>query len=107
MDVARDRPQDLPDFRKPPVAETVLSLQFEPVAGLTTAHLGLLWNRFREELPLIEELPPLPPTSERFGPPFGARVEVTFVQKPPVPRLWFLNESKTELVQVQPDRLIH
>lgn len=107
MSTVQGRPEDLPDFRKPPLAETVLSLQFEPIAGLTTAHLGLLWQRFRERLPLIEEQPPLPPVVEKFGPPAPAQVEVTVEEKPPVPRLWFLNQAKTELIQVQADRFIH
>lgn len=107
MDVIPGRPEDLPDFRKPPLAETVLSLQFEPIAGLTTAHLGLLWQRFREWLPFIEEQPPLPPILEKFEPPSLAQVEVTVEEKPPVPRLWLLNQDKTELIQVQADRFIH
>ncbi len=107
MSTVQGRPEDLPDFRKPPLAETVLSLQFEPIAGLTTAHLGLLWQRFRERLPFIEEQPPLPPVVEKFGTPSPAQVEVTVEEKPPVPRLWFLNQDKTELIQVQADRFIH
>lgn len=107
MSAVQGRPEDLPDFRKPPLVETVLSLQFEPIAGLTTAHLGLLWQRFREQLPLIEQQPPLPPVVEKFGPPAPALVEVTFEEKPPVPRLWFLNQDRTELIQVQADRFIH
>ena len=107
MALTRGRPEDVPDFRKPPLAETVLSLQFEPVSGLTTAHVGVLWERFREQLPLIEEHPPLPPVFEKFGPPSGAQVEVTVEEKPPAPRVCFLNPEKTELIQVQPDRFIH
>lgn len=102
-----ERPRDLPDFRKPPVVETVLSLQFEPIAELTTAHIGLLWQRFRGRLPLVEEHPPLPPVSEKFGPPSALQAEVTIEERPPIPRVWFLNDSKTELIQVQPDRFIH
>ena len=101
------RPKDLPDFRKPPVAETVLSLQFEPISGLTSPHLGLLWAKFRQQLPLIEEHPPLPPILENFAPPSPAQMEVTIEEKPPLPRVWFVNETKTELIQMQSDRFIH
>ncbi len=101
------RPKDLPDFRKPPVAETVLSLQFEPIAGLTTAHVGVLWQRFRQQLPLIEEHPPLPPVFEKFEPASPAQLEVTIEEKPPIPRVWFVDETKTELIQVQTNRFIH
>jgi len=107
MAVTPGRPADLPDFRKPPVTETVLSLQFEPLGGLTAAHLGLMWQRFRPQLPEVEEHPPLPPVFEKFEPPSPAQVEVTIEEKPPVPRLWFLNPPKTELIQIQVDRFIH
>ena len=101
------RPSDLPDFGKPPLAEVVLSLQFESLPGLTTAHVGLLWGRYRDRLAQIEERPPLPPASESFDPPSPPRVEVAFEDKPPAPRVWFVNEEKTELLQVQQDRFIH
>src|SRR5664280_2086175 len=101
------RPEDLPDFRKPPLAETVLSLQFEPLPGLTSAHLGMLWARFRSRFSVVEEHPPLPSVFERFGPPTPAQVEVSYEEKPPAPRLWFLNEAGSELIQVQTDRFVH
>ena len=107
MALSTGRPEDLPDFRKPPLAETVLSLQFEPLAGLTTAHVGLLWARFRKQFPMIEEHPPLPAVFEKFEPPSPPQVEVSFEEKPPAPRVWFLNEPGSELIQVQPDRFIH
>jgi uncharacterized protein (TIGR04255 family) len=107
MSLTTGRPEDLPDFRKPPLAETVLSLQFEPVAGMTTAHVGLLWERLRKQLPVIEEHPPLPAIFEKFEPPSPAQVEVTFEEKPPMPRVWFLNQARSELIQVQADRFIH
>lgn len=107
MALTTGRPEDLPNFRKPPLAETVLSLQFEPVVGLTTAHIGLLWNRLRKQLPVIEEHPPLPAMFEKFGLPLAPPVEITFEEKPPMPRVWFLNQAGSELIQVQADRFIH
>jgi uncharacterized protein (TIGR04255 family) len=89
--------------------EVALSVQFEPLAALRTAQLGILWNRFRDSYPRIEEHAPLEPAREEFGvrvpPQVGVRIE-TF-DTPPVPRLWFLNEPGTELIQIQPDRFIH
>lgn len=99
----------LPDFENPPLAEVALSVQFEPLTALRTPQIGLLWREFRDRFPLIEEHPPLEPMIERFGvkgsPIGGIRVEM--MQKPPLPRCWFLNESGTELVQVQQDRFSH
>src|SRR4051812_7153289 len=107
MSLTKNRPDDLPDFRKPPVAETVLSLQFDPIERLTTVHVGLLWQQFRDQFPLIEEHPPLRPTFEKFEPPSPVQVEVTVEDKLPAPRVWFLNRPKSELIQVQADRFIH
>ncbi len=89
------------------MAEVVLSLQFKSLSSLTTAHVGLLLRRYRDRLPLIQEHPPLASAAESFAPPAPPRVEVTFEDKPPAPRVWFVNEAKTELVQVQQDRFIH
>jgi uncharacterized protein (TIGR04255 family) len=101
------RPRDLPDFLKPPVVETALSLQFEPISGLASPHLGVLWARLRSEFPLIEEHAPLPPVFEKFDQPSPMEVEVTIEEKPPSPRVWFLDDAKTELIQVQSNRFIH
>ena len=103
------RPVGLPDFEDPPVVEVALSVQFERLEALKTAHLGVLWAEFRENFPKTEEQPPLDPVIEPFGvsipPRIGVRVE-TFLA-PPVPRIWFLNEAATELIQVQTDRFMH
>lgn len=87
MAVTTRRPKDLPDFRKPPLTETVLSLQFEPLPGMMSPHVGLLWQKFRKELPLIEHHAPLQPVLEKFGPPSPSPVEVTFEEQLPPPRI--------------------
>ncbi len=65
------------------------------------------WQKYRSRLPLIEEHPPLDPVLESFDPPKPPHVDIVFGNKPPVPRVWFLDEAKTELVQIQQDRFIH
>lgn len=101
------RKRDLPDFTNPPVIEVAISVQFERLTGLHTAHLGLLWNEFRNRFPRTEEHPPTNPVIENLGvfrPP-QLRVQVETVM--PVPRVWFLNEAGTELIQVQQDCFVH
>lgn len=102
-----NRPAGLPDFDRPPLVEVALSLQFEPLSKLTTAHIGLLWEKYRAHLPGIQEHPPLDPVLENFDPPRPPQVEIAFGNKPPMPRVWFLSEANAELVQVQNDRFIH
>src|SRR5438093_13754302 len=81
------RPVDLPDFRQPPLSEVVLSLQFDPLDRLKTPLIGILWNRFRERLPEIEEHPPLPQVVERFDGPVPAKVDVV-IELAAVLRQW-------------------
>jgi uncharacterized protein (TIGR04255 family) len=35
------------------------------------------------------------------------RINVQLLDRPPLPRCWFLNSSGTQLIQVQPDRFVH
>jgi uncharacterized protein (TIGR04255 family) len=101
-----DTPRGLPDFKNPPVTEVALSVQFEPLPALRTIHLGLLWVEFREHFPNLEEHPPRAPTIEEFEVIKPKKMEVQFQKEIPVLRCWFLNESGTELIQVQQDRFV-
>lgn len=99
-----------PDFTDPPVVEVVLGVQFEPIADLGTAQLGLVWQKFRQQgFSKTEDQPPLAPTVEQFGArrPFRVGVELELVDAPSIPRLWFLNQPETELIQIQRDRFMH
>jgi len=99
----------LPDFTDPPVIEVALSVQFNKILGLRTAQMGLLWSAWKDRFPKTEEHPPLESAVECFdegpGPAQGPRIVIS--QAPPVPRCWFLNNSGTELLQVQQDRFVH
>jgi uncharacterized protein (TIGR04255 family) len=98
-----------PEYDSPPVIEVVLSVQFEPLRDLKGVQLGLLWSKFREEFPRIEEHPPIAPMFESFEIPprekLGLHLEMSEI--PLFPRMWFLNASGTELIQVQQDRFVH
>lgn len=98
----------LPSFKKPPVVEVVLSLQFNTIGKLRVPELGLLSADFRKELPRSEEQATLPPAYERFGPetPQAPRVRIETFDTPPLPRIWLLSNDGSDLVQVQQDRFI-
>lgn len=100
------RPTGLPDFDSPPLIETVLSLQFEPIAGWTSAHAGRFWQSLGNKFATIEEQPPLPHIIERFGPPTPPTMEVKVEDRPPANRIWFLSSSKDQLLQLQADRFV-
>ncbi len=101
--------RSLPDFDNPPLTEVALSVQFEPLEQLRTPQIGLLWAEFRSRFPVTEEHAPLDPVVERFGVPrtAGPEVRLQMLESPPLPRVWFVNPTGTELVQVQKDRFIH
>jgi uncharacterized protein (TIGR04255 family) len=102
------RPSDLPDFDEPPVVETALSVQFEPLSEMRTAHLGLLWERYRSNFSKTEERPTLGRVLEQFPetPRTRLGLELQTYENPPVPRLWFITSRGNEMIQVQPDRFI-
>jgi uncharacterized protein (TIGR04255 family) len=94
---------DLPKFERPPVVEVSIGVQFRPLFGMRGLALAPLRERWRDQYPKVEEQPPLPPTIEGDS---AAMPQLLFNVAPLPTRYWFLNESGTQLVQIQPDRLI-
>jgi uncharacterized protein (TIGR04255 family) len=116
--VVVSRPADLPDFANPPLNEVVLGVQFDPPAGYQPIRAGEVWNLFSAEFPQVQELPPLPPNFETFGPQVslfglgGASGLSPIVGFGPMVgamhnRFWFVSESGEQLIQFQNDRLLH
>lgn len=101
----------LPEFDNPPVIEVALSAQFHPLTNFRAVHFGLLWEGFRKKgFRSVEEHGALDPVLETFESPstHTPAIEIKmFEDSPPLPRVWFLNEVGTELVQIQSDRFVH
>jgi uncharacterized protein (TIGR04255 family) len=97
-----------PEFKSPPVVETVLSVQFDPLPKLHAAHLGLLWDQYRQSFPVTEEKAALDPVREQFPEASSSRVGLRFetIDGPPPLRLWFISSNGDEMIQVQNDRFI-
>jgi uncharacterized protein (TIGR04255 family) len=107
---AKERPAGLPDFKTPPVTEVVLGMQFNSLEKLLSPHLGLIWESFKKDFPKIEEHAPIHPTFETFGPhpQFLPALNVSFsIGGGQMPRVFFVNEKNTQLIQVQRDRFVH
>jgi len=103
------RPADLPEFGVPPLTEVVLGAQFDVIPGFLTPYVGLIWQRFRSSFPFIEEHPPLPPVFETFGPnpQFLPGIGFQLMTGAEAARVFFINQARTELLQVQKDRFLH
>lgn len=89
-------PISLPSYKNPPVNEVVCGLRFETSNDLKIPHIGLLWDKFRTDYPIIQHTQPIA----------SAKGEITIDMSigSPLPRLWFINNSGDQLIQFQVDR---
>lgn len=87
------------------MVEVACSVQFEPIAELHAGRLALLWERYRDHYPRVEQQLPLPAMRERFeaAPQFSVSLQGLPFS---MPRLWFLTQEGTRLVQIQHDHFI-
>jgi uncharacterized protein (TIGR04255 family) len=53
-------------YKNPPVVETVLSVQFNPLPNFGAGQLGAYWNELGAEWPNVTEAPGVEPEYERF-----------------------------------------
>jgi uncharacterized protein (TIGR04255 family) len=96
----------LPKYQNPPVVETILSVQFEPIPKLRSAHLGAFWSVLGSDWPVTEDAPPLEPQFERFDAKWaelGMRFKLSSL---PQPRIQIRNAANDRMIQVQNGRFI-
>ena len=96
--------QNLPKYDNPPVIETVLGVEFEPLHLWQIPHFGLFWSKIRSDYQNFSVQPPLPQQVERFG---NERNTFTINLTPqPQPRCWFFDSTNSWLLQIQNSRFI-
>ncbi|MCH8010952.1 MAG: TIGR04255 family protein [Candidatus Marinimicrobia bacterium] len=86
----------LPSYKNPPVNEVICGMQFHAPSNLRIPHIGLLWDKFRADYPIIQHAAPVA----------SAKGEI-LIDKTigmPLPRVWFINKMDDQLVQFQMDR---
>ena len=106
-----ERPSNLPDFKKPPVTEVVLGVQFKTDKPLRSPHLGLYWQTIYEAFPDFSEQPPLSQQIEELDPSVSVvspevGIQIGMVRVPSL-RCWFVDPSGNKLIQLQSDRFLH
>lgn len=95
-----------PRFEKPPVAELVLGVQFNPLVSLNTVQVSAWRDRIKAEFPIIQEHPELPDLVE--VPELQVmKVRMQMVEGVPPRRFWFVNGAETELIQIQRNRFVY
>ncbi len=100
------RVKNLPKYKNPPVIELVCGVLFQPLQKFLTPHLGLLWEKFKEEYPNPRDIVPLPPVVETFESP-SSTPHSTWEEFPLFPRIWLERQDGTGLIQIQRDRFLH
>jgi len=97
---------ELPSFEAPPITEVVCGVQFKAIEDLSAPHLGLLWQSLQPLFPRYREMPPLPPAIEVFPLALQGAPQLRISTAPAFPRMWFMNEDESQIVQIQRDRLL-
>jgi uncharacterized protein (TIGR04255 family) len=87
----KDKSQSLPDYEKPPVVEVVCGIVFETIKAFKGHHLGLFWQKVRDEFPGCDH-------AARLG--FNPEVE-PFDLANYLPRAWFVSAKQNTLIQLQ------
>lgn len=83
-------------FAKPPVIEVMVGQVFVPRPDFLVPHFGILWSALRDRYPRCAHSQPI------FSEPEGFLLDASAAL---LPRVWFLTQDDTSIVQVQQDRL--
>jgi len=86
----------LPEFRKPPVIETALAVEFAPIPGWNAIHYGDVWQRFKSEYPKAE-IQHAPQSL------FAQGLDLT---NPPV-RCLLIDDKGNQLIQIRSGGFVH
>lgn len=97
----------LPEYENPPVIETVLSVQFNPLPNFSLLHYGLYWETIRGTYPKQSVKLPLEPIIETFGTQTDSTPSIGLeLRSSPEVRTWFIDQSESKLIQLQSNRFI-
>lgn len=94
----------LPSFKKPPVVETAVSVQFKPLSEFRNGHLGLFWRQIRKDFRNSRDAIPIEPQEEQFGSDVARRARLPSLRigaVRPAARLQMTSEDDHTMIQVQ------
>jgi uncharacterized protein (TIGR04255 family) len=86
----------LPSYRNPPVNEVVSGMRFAIPDKIRIPHIGILWDKFRKDYPVIQHAPPIATTK--------GQLLIDSKTGLPLQRVWFINKTDDQLIQFQFDR---
>lgn len=92
MHIMKTAGQSTIQYENPPIDEIVCGIRFESIERLRSGHYGILWQKFRDKFPIIEDHCRIGPVSSK---------DLENPKKTQLPRVWFIHRSENELIQVQ------
>jgi uncharacterized protein (TIGR04255 family) len=90
--MSKENSNRFPDYNNPPVSEVVCGLSFAKIEKFKSHHIGLFWQKVKDEFPLVEH-------AIRLG---YNPLETDL--KDYVPRVWFVRDEQNRLIQLQDDK---
>lgn len=109
--IAVARPDDLPDYERPPIDEVAIGLQFDRIEGFSNVqHIGLLWQRLRGSYPRTMSRPRMETPIEDFRSPREPQLPKVLFMTPDDAangRTWLVDETDSLLFQVQDTQFVH
>lgn len=90
--MSKKESNNLPNYKNPPVNEVVCGLSFSKIKKFKSHHIGLFWQKIKDEFPIVEH---------------AMRLEVKpsdIDLKEYLPRVWFVKNEQNRLIQLQDDR---
>lgn len=104
------RSVDLPDYKAPPLIEVLLGVQFDSPPTFSAVDVRLVWDLFRKEFPVSQDIMSIQPRFETFG---GASFNQAFMpqfinlQAPGWNgRVRFISEDNNHILQFQSGQFV-
>lgn len=93
-----------PKFSDPPLIERAITISFEPIENFAIGHYGLFWQDILADFPVSETQPLVTNEKERFSGPQAVTHMIQLLPQDTLPRAFYRNADRGELIQLQPDR---
>src|SRR5690349_146441 len=99
-------PNPAQQSKRPPVVETILGVQFEPLPKFRNAHLALFWKRLGKDWTVPNDAPLLVPQFEQYGAEVWRlpSLQLQVIQDASA-RAQIRNRDENRMIQVQNGRL--
>jgi uncharacterized protein (TIGR04255 family) len=97
-----DRPEGLPEYGHPPVDESAIALQFQPIQGYSRDLVSAFCQASKDEYPVFDDSQPrIEPAIESLNVQVRPPVPTMVVGGPGRERTWVVSEDDNRLLQLQ------